>query len=147
MASRYALTKGRTARSRPANAMPLRSESVTSSRFQRRLPGGKLDRVFKPLGTDAGVARQLLVSKMSVWRWRNGRAPLPEWVSDILLEKDAEEACGARHARSEGRRAAVWSPLRPPLPSLLAKGPGEILASPSLMSAAGPTRLDTSLQP
>jgi putative transposase len=25
-----------------------------------------------------------------------------------MLEKDAEEACGARHARSEGRRGHRW---------------------------------------
>jgi hypothetical protein len=59
------------------------SESVTASRFERRVPGGRLDLVFKvAFGNDAAAARALHVSKMTVWRWRHDRSPLPKRATE-----------------------------------------------------------------
>src|SRR5260370_7710705 len=67
------------------SAMPSCSDSVISSRFKRRLPGGRHDLLFKVcFGSDAAAARVLRVSKMTIWRWRHDRAPLPSWVGKIL---------------------------------------------------------------
>lgn len=96
-----------------ANAMPLSAGSVTSSRFERRLPAGRLEPVFKPLGTDAAIARQLRVSKMTVWRWRHDRAPLPKWVADLLpdiVQQKVTDVLAARDALHYFRAL----PPRPP---------------------------------
>ncbi len=37
-----------------------------------------------PLASDAAAARVLCVSKMTIWRWRHDRSPLPGWVAEIL---------------------------------------------------------------
>jgi hypothetical protein len=71
------------------------SGTVTLSRFQRRLPAGRHDLVFKiAFGSDAAAARLLGVSKMAVWRWRHDRSPLPvsviKVVRDLLQAKVAE---------------------------------------------------------
>jgi len=84
--------------------MPSRSAFVTSprisSRFQRRLPGGRYDLIFKvAFGNDAVAARSLRRSKMTIWRWRHDRLSLPRWVSDILVDRvqnKVEQACAAR---------------------------------------------------
>jgi hypothetical protein len=80
--------------------MPSCSEFVTRSRFERRLPGGKHDLFFKvAFGSDAAAARALHLSKMTVWRWRHDRSPVPKWVSDILVnlvQNKVAEACIAR---------------------------------------------------
>ena len=69
--------------------------SVTSSRFERRVPAGRHDRVFEVVfGSNAAAARFFSVSKMQVWRWRHDRSPLPEPViralPDLLQKKVAE---------------------------------------------------------
>jgi len=64
-----------------------RFDSVTPSRFERRLPGGRHDLVFKvAFGSDASAARALGVSRMTVWRWCHDRSPLPLAVIKVLRD-------------------------------------------------------------
>ena len=83
--------------------MPLRSHSVTlSPRFESRLPGGRHDLLFKVcFGSDAKAARLLRVSKMTVWRWRHDRAPLPSWLATILASLVQERVAQAHLAQTE----------------------------------------------
>jgi hypothetical protein len=96
--------------------MRLSSEMVTPSRFERRLPGGRHDLVFRvAFGSDAAAARALHVSKMTVWRWRHDRSLVPKWVSDILVnhvQSKVAEACTAR----DDLRYFRQLPPRPPRP-------------------------------
>jgi hypothetical protein len=65
--------------------MSSRCGGVTSSHFERRQPGGRLDMIFRvAFGSDAAAARALRVSRMTIWRWRHDRAPLPRWVAEAL---------------------------------------------------------------
>jgi hypothetical protein len=65
--------------------MPSCSEIITASRFKPRLPVGRHDLVFKVVfGSDAAAAKFFRVSKMTIWRWRHDRAPLPKRVVDEL---------------------------------------------------------------
>ena len=80
--------------------MPSWSKPVTSSqnssRFQRRHPEGRHDLIFKvAFGSDAAAARSLRRSKMTIWRWRHDRSPLPKWVVsvlDLLVQTRVEQA-------------------------------------------------------
>jgi len=96
--------------------MPLSSEIVTPSRFERRVPGGRLDLVFKvAFGSNAAAARSLQVSKMTVWRWCHDRSPLPKWVADVLvdiIQKKVEQAHEAKQRLRDYRAL----PSRPPRP-------------------------------
>jgi hypothetical protein len=80
--------------------MPLRSEPVTPSRFERRLPGGKHDLIFKvAFGSDGAAARVFRVSRMTIWRWRHEQAAIPKRVLDDLrgrLQTKVEEARAAQ---------------------------------------------------
>jgi hypothetical protein len=91
-----------------------RFDSVTSSRFERRLPGGKYDLMFKvAFGSNAAAARALRVSIMAIWRWRHDRAPLPKWVADILADRiqtRVEEA----HAAQSQLHDFLREPPKPP---------------------------------
>jgi hypothetical protein len=84
----------------PDYAVVLRS--LTSSRFERRVPAGRHDRVFEVVfGSNAAAARIFGVTKMQVWRWRHDRSPLPERVIRAmpdLLQNRVAEACEARQA-------------------------------------------------
>jgi hypothetical protein len=88
--------------------------AVPSSRFERRLPGGQHDLLFKVVfGSDAAAVRWLRVSKMTVWRWRHDRSPLPEWVMDILddlVQIKVEQS----HAAQNYLRDFRALPPRPP---------------------------------
>jgi hypothetical protein len=87
---------------------------ITSSRFERRLPGGRLDRIFKVVfGKDAAAARALRVSKMTVWRWRHDRSPLPQRVSDILDDLVQSKVVEAHEAQEQLRYFRSLPP-RPP---------------------------------
>src|SRR5215831_13845688 len=93
--------------------MPSCSGPVTPSRFERRVPRGQLDRIFVPLGSDATIARLLRVSKMTVWRWRHDRAPLPEWVLQALRGLVHSKVVEAHEAES-ALSYFVALPPRPP---------------------------------
>src|SRR5262249_18587075 len=93
-----------------------RFESVTRSRFERRLPGGRHDPLFKVVfGRDATAARYLKVSRMTVWRWRHDKAPLPTWVADILTDLIQIKVEQAHQAQDQLRnfRAEPPRPRRP----------------------------------
>lgn len=96
-------------------AMPHRSHSVTSSRFERRLSGGRHDAVFKSIFgpyPDGPAARYFKVSRMRAWRWRHDRSSLPEWVSKILAELLQAKIREAHEAQQEFR----YFLLEPPKP-------------------------------
>jgi hypothetical protein len=96
--------------------MPSSFGSVTSSRFQRRLPGGKHDLVFKVVfGSDAVAARFFRVSRMTVWRWRHDRTPLPEWVVNAVPNLIQSKVAEAHTAQNELRYYLALPP-RPPRP-------------------------------
>ena len=82
--------------------MPTSFGSVTSSRFERRSRPGRHDLVFKvAFGSDGVAARRLKVSRMTVWRWRHDKAPLPEWVLDDLPGLIQEKVAEAHLAQTE----------------------------------------------
>jgi hypothetical protein len=101
---------------------PMRScsDPVTSprisSRFQRRLPGGRHDLVFKvAFGSDAAAARSLRRSKMTIWRWRHDRSPVPRWVFDVLVDlvqSKVADACAARQDLNYLRQLPPKPPRR-----------------------------------
>src|SRR4030088_126318 len=96
--------------------MPLSSEPATSSRFERRLPGGRHDFIFKVVfGNDAVAARHLRVSRMTVWRWRHDRAPLPTCIADILADLVQTRVADAHQAQTE-LRDFRREPSKPPPP-------------------------------
>ena len=97
-------------------SMPSSFDSVTPSFFQRRLPEGKCDLIFKvAFGSNSAGARDLAVSRMTVWRWRNGQATIPKSVLDKLgdrLQTKVEEA----HAAQNKLRDILALPPKPPRP-------------------------------
>ena len=96
--------------------MPSRVRTVTSSCFQRRLPGGRHDLVFKvAFGSDAAAARVLRVSKMTIWRWRQDRTPLPRWVGDMLPDLIQTKVAEA-HEAQQNLRYFLALPPKPARP-------------------------------
>jgi hypothetical protein len=76
--------------------------TATSSRFARRLPGGRHDLLFKVVfGGDAAAARFFRVSKMTIWRWRHDKAPLPKRVIDALPELLQQRVAETHLAQTE----------------------------------------------
>jgi hypothetical protein len=87
--------------------------SVTSSPFEPRLPGGRHDLLFKVVfGSDAAAARFFRVSKMTIWRWRHDRTPLPTWAAEIFTDLVQTKVAEAHQAQQELR----WFLNRPPEP-------------------------------
>jgi hypothetical protein len=83
--------------------MPLRSNSVTS-RFQRRHPGGRHDLAFKvAFGGNGAAAKFFRVSRMTIWRWRHDRSPLPCYVAEILERLVHDKVRDAHEAEQELR--------------------------------------------
>jgi hypothetical protein len=84
--------------------MPSRFGSVTSSRFEGRVPPGRHDLPFRvAFGSDAAAARSLGVSRMSVWRWRHDRAPLPVFVLNLLPDLLQSKVAEAHQAQQDFR--------------------------------------------
>jgi hypothetical protein len=83
-------------------SMPSSFEPVTRSCFERRMPDGKLDLIFKvAFGIDAAAARYLRVSRMSIWRWRHDRAPIPAWVMKVLSDRLRDKVAEAQAAQGK----------------------------------------------
>lgn len=96
--------------------MPQRFRSVTSSRFERRAPGGKHDLLFRvAFGGDGAAARFLGVSRMTVHRWRRAETPLPQWVMEVLPDVLQTKVAQAHQAQEE-LRYLLTLPPRPPRP-------------------------------
>jgi hypothetical protein len=88
--------------------------SVTSSRFERQLPAGEHDLLFKVVfGSDAKAARALGVCKMTIWRWRHGRSPLPRRVAEIMIDPVQYRVLQAHEAKNQ-LRYFLELPPRPP---------------------------------
>ena len=90
------------------------SGPATSSHFQRKLPGGRHDLLFKVVfGSDAKAAKYLKVSRMTVWRWRHDRAPLPDWVTEILTDRVQKRVEQVHEAQDDLRRYRAQPPKPP----------------------------------
>jgi hypothetical protein len=94
--------------------MPSCSELLTSPRFERRTPPGRHDLLFKVVfGSVGAAARRYRTSRMTIWRWRHGKSPLPRSVSDDLaglVQKKVEEA----HQAQNELKYYLAEPPRPP---------------------------------
>ena len=96
--------------------MPSRFDSITSSRFKPRLPGGRHDLVFKVVfGSYAAAARFFRVSKMTIWRWRHDRTPLPEEALRILPNLLQARVAEAHEAQQDFRYFLAEPPSGPSL--------------------------------
>jgi hypothetical protein len=96
--------------------MPPRSESATRSLFDRRHPAGQHDLAFKvAFASNYAAAQSLRVSRMTIWRWRHDRAPLPNWVADVLAHLVQNKVAEAHEAQQQ-LRYLVSLPPKPPRP-------------------------------
>src|SRR5262249_25778272 len=78
--------------------------TVTTSRFERRLPGGRHKLAFKvAFGSYGAAARALHVSRMTIWRWCHDLSPLPrsvaETLADVIQNKILEVHAAKNHLR------------------------------------------------
>jgi hypothetical protein len=97
-----------------SSIVPSRSHPVTSSRFERRVPAGRHDLVFRvAFGTDGHAARFFGVSRMTVWRWRHDRFPLPERVLRVLPDLLQDKVAEAHQAQQDFRYFLAEPPKHP----------------------------------
>ena len=90
--------------------------TITSSRFERRLPGGQHKLAFKvAFGSFGAAARALHVSRMTIWRWCHDLSPLPRYVAEILVDVVQDRVLDA-HAAKNHLRDFLALPRRPPRP-------------------------------
>jgi hypothetical protein len=78
--------------------------AVTSSRFERRLPGGQHKSAFRlAFGSYGAAARALGVCRLTVWRWCHDLSPLPrqvaETVADVIQNRVLEVHAAQNHLR------------------------------------------------
>ena len=90
--------------------------TVTSSRFERRLPGGQHKPAFKlAFGTYGAAARALGVSRMAVWRWCHDQSSLPKPVAETLADVIKNKVLEV-HAAQNHLRDFLALPPKPPRP-------------------------------
>jgi hypothetical protein len=91
-----------------------RSNSVTSPRFERRLPLGRLEPIFKAaFGTFGKAAAHLGVTRQTIAHWARLAPPPPGWVLEALkgpVQKKVEEA----HAAQFELNLLLKQPPKPP---------------------------------
>ena len=93
-----------------------RCTTVTPSRFERRTPPGRHDLLFKVVfGSDGAAALHYKKTRMTIWRWRHDKAPLPSWVSDDLVGLIQKRVAEAHEAQDEHNRFRALPP-RPQRP-------------------------------
>jgi hypothetical protein len=77
-------------------------------------PPGRHNLLFKVVfGSDGAAARHYRTTRMTVWRWRHDKSPLPRSVSDdlaSLVQKKVEEA----HQAQNELRYYLAEPPPPP---------------------------------
>ena len=89
------------------------ADSITSSRFQPKIPPGRHDLLFRVVfGGTGAAARSLGVSDMQVWRWRHD-APLPDWVAETLTDRVQKVVERVHQAQDDLRRYRA-EPPKPP---------------------------------
>jgi len=94
--------------------MSSRSNTVTPSPFERRLPPGKLEPVFKmAFGTFGKAAARLHVTPQTIARWARLSPPPPAWVLDALKEP-VQQKITAAHAAQFELNLLLQQPPRPP---------------------------------
>jgi hypothetical protein len=65
-------------------------------------PPGRHDLLFRVVfGSNAAAARYFGVSRMTVWRWRHNRAPLPQRVIEVLPDLVQAKVAEAHLAQTE----------------------------------------------
>jgi hypothetical protein len=90
--------------------------TVTSTRFERRLPGGQHKLAFKvAFGTYGAAVRALHVSRTTIWRWCHDQTSLPRYVAEILDEV-LQDKVGDAHAALNHVRDFLELPPKPPRP-------------------------------
>jgi hypothetical protein len=96
--------------------MPLCPRSVATSRFESSLPPGRYDLIFRvAFGGYGAAARYFGVNRETVWRWRHGRSPLPDYVIQALEPILRKRVALAHEAQTEWRYLRDASP-KPPRP-------------------------------
>ena len=96
--------------------MRARDDTVTSSRFERRLPGGQHKPAFKlAFGSYGAAAHALHVSRTTIWRWCHDLSPLPRYVAEILADIIQNKILEV-HAAQNHLRDLLALPPRPPRP-------------------------------
>ena len=90
--------------------------TLTSSRFERRLPGGQHKPAFKlAFGSFGAAARALHVSRTTIWRWCHDLSPLPRYVAETLADVIQNKVLEV-HAAQNHLRDFLALPERPPRP-------------------------------
>jgi hypothetical protein len=91
--------------------------TVTSSRFERRLPSGGQHKfaIKVAFGSYGAAARALHVSRMTIWRWCHDQSPLPRHVAETLADVVQDKVLDA-HAAKNHLRDFLALPPKPPRP-------------------------------
>jgi hypothetical protein len=90
------------------------SNSLTSSAFERRVPPGRLEPVFREVFRSYGAAaRYFKVAEMTIWRWCHDRSPPPPRVLDALAPLIQKKVGASHFAQDELRRFRAL-PSQPP---------------------------------
>ena len=107
----FIFSSARSAQAAFGRQMRASDGTVTSSRFERRLPGGQHKLAFKvAFGTYGAAARALHVSRTTIWRWCHDLSPLPRYVAEILADI-VQDKVSMRTTRKT--ISAISSPCRP----------------------------------
>ena len=94
------------------------SNSLTSSTFERRVPPGRLEPVFREVFRSYGAAaRYFKVAEMTIWRWCHDRSFPPKRVLDALVPLSHKKVESSHFAQNELRHFMALPPRSPRKPS------------------------------